>query len=445
MVLKEPKNRNYAATVVELKHFQKLENCDKIKAALIFGNSVIVGNDAKEGDIGLFFPVETALSDEFLAANNLYRKPEWGNVNKEAKGFFEQSGRVKCVRFRGHKSEGFYLPISCLHYITMQPRLEFNVGDTFDELNGQPICHKYVSRRNPGRLHPAQARQAKLIDQIVPNQFRFHPDTENLRRNIYKIHPSDYISISDKWHGTSVVISKVLVQRTLPWYERLLKRLGVHVQIQEYGLVYSSRKVVKAVNGVEKTNNHWYGEDIWGVVAKEVQDRIPAGYTLYGEIVGYTPEGSPIQAGYHYGCPVGKHKFLVYRVTCTNAEGLPLELTWQQMFDFCKKYNFEMVKELFYGRAWDLVECTGRMLTPEDGDKWHEEFLKILEENWVHDQMCEHNNYEVPAEGVVVRIDGLNECNSFKMKNFQFLCAESKALDKEVLDIETEESLDVES
>lgn len=78
MELKAPRNANYAATVVQLNSFVALDGCDRIKSALIFGNSVIVGKDSRAADLGLFFPVETALSDEFLCNNNLYRKPEWG-------------------------------------------------------------------------------------------------------------------------------------------------------------------------------------------------------------------------------------------------------------------------------------------------------------------------------------------------------------------------------
>lgn len=93
-----PKNRNYAAVVVALQNFVDLPNCDNVKAALIFGNSVIVGKDTKTGDVGVFFPVETQLLREFLANNNLFRKPEWGNVDQEKKGFFEEHGRVKAKR-----------------------------------------------------------------------------------------------------------------------------------------------------------------------------------------------------------------------------------------------------------------------------------------------------------------------------------------------------------
>ncbi len=444
MQLQEPKNPNYAATVVRLKHFAELPNCDNLKAALIFGCSVIVSKDAKEGDLGLFFPVETQLDAEFVANNNLFRKPEWGNIDPSAKGYFEQSRRVKAVKFRGNKSEGFFMPVESLRYTGFDVDALL-VDEVFDalEVGGtvHSICRKYIPRRNLGKLRPAQARQAKLIDQIVPNQFHFHGDTEQLRRNLHKIHPSDVISISDKWHGTSVVISKILTVRNLTWYEKLAQFFGVRVQTTEYGLVYSSRKVVKSVNGTSKHNNHFYTEDIWGVIAKEVADRVPNGYTLYGEIVGYTPDGSPIQGGYHYGCPVGGHKFLVYRVTLTNRDGVVLELSWPQMFDFCAKYGFEMVKELYYGKAGHLIESwPPATLRLQNGEDWESVFLSALEDMFVPDKMCEHNNFEVPAEGVVVRIDHLNEAEAFKLKAFAFLERESKSLDKGELDIETAES-----
>jgi hypothetical protein len=55
--------------------------------------------------------------------------------------------------------------------------------------------------------------------------------------------------------------------------------------------------------------------------------------------------------------------------------------------------------------------------------------------------MCEYNNLQVPAEGIVVRIDHLDQSEAFKLKNFRFLEAESKLLDKGESDIETEQSI----
>lgn len=454
MNLEAPRNSNYAATVVQIeaKNLIPLPNCDFVQHAIILGSAVIVGKDIVGGEMGLFFPVETALSVEFLSQNNLYRPKAQTeiahNVDPDAKaGFFENHGRVRAVKFRSHKSEGFWIPISSLTYIELEPGLTadkwFAIGESFDRIGDHEICRKYVPRGRHSSISRTQARQAKLEDSIIPGQFRLHGDTENLRRNAHKIQPDDYISISDKWHGTSVVISKILVKRNLKWYERLASRFGVSVQESEYGLTYSSRKVIKAVNGVAKgTANHYYTSDIWGVVAKEVEDKIPNGFTLYGEIVGWVPGGTekigrevsaqafaPIQKGYHYGCKEGDHKFLVYRVTHTSPDGFVLELPWLQMKEFCAKYGLDTVKELWYGQARGLV--------PDVYTHWHESLVKLLEELWVKDGLCPYNN-EVPAEGVVIRVDHLESSEAYKLKNWSFLEAETKLLDKGEVDTETQ-------
>lgn len=102
--------------VVEIKTLIPLDNCDNVQGAIIFGNQIIVGNDTKIGDIGLYFPVETQLSSEFCSSNNLYRKAEL-NVDPEKKGYIEENRRIRCVKFRGNKSEGFFIPLNSLDYI----------------------------------------------------------------------------------------------------------------------------------------------------------------------------------------------------------------------------------------------------------------------------------------------------------------------------------------
>jgi hypothetical protein len=437
MRLESPKNSNYAACVVALSRFVDLENCANVKTALVFGNSIIVGKDAKEGDIGLFFPVETALSPTFLGTNNLYRKAEYGNADPDRKGYFEQHGRIKAVKFRGHKSEGFWIPISSLAF-TGIPLEEFQVGMEFDRVGDIEICCKYVSKRNVGTPRSAkQGRQPRAEDRIVPDQFRFHIDTENLRRNIHKITPDQWISISDKVHGTSAIFSHVRVKRDLNWFERALRRLGVKIQNTDYGLAWSSRRVVKGVDDVAKENaSHFYGSDIWGTVFREVREIIPKGYTIYGEIIGYTPEGACIQSKYHYGCQPGSHRLLVYRVTDTNYDGRVLELSWHQMKEFCRKHGLKMVEEFFFGPVYNF--CAG--LSGESLEEWQSRFLSRLEEKFVTGRMCHHHNGELPAEGVVVRVERLDECESFKCKNFDFLELESKMLDTGAVDIEEQQS-----
>jgi len=450
MKFKTPVNENYAATVVRLKNFVELDNCDNVKSALIFGNSVIVSKDCQVGDVGLFFPVECQLSKEFLGQNNLFRKPEFGNIDPEKTGFFEHHGRVKAVKFRGHKSEGFWIPLHSVEYTGIQD--EFKDGLTFDFIGDHEICRKYVIKKHV--QNPTRGKKAvDLAKYITDGQFRFHFDTTNLRKNIKEIRPNDLISITDKWHGTSAVYANVLIKRKLNIIEWLLKKLGVKIKDTKYGLVYSSRRGIRFVDKIRTKSKEYIDafnlENIWGVVGNEVGSKIPKGFTVYGEIVGYLPSGMPIQGkfrygndfdkktngigNYHYGCQVGEHRFLVYRVTTTNEDGQVVELPFPQMKEFCVRNGLEHVKEFYYGYAEALVKSKNYVCDEE----WQEQLLLSLEKEYVHDQMCSYNHNEVPAEGIVVRKDELNECKSFKLKNFKFLEWESKQLDSGQVDIES--------
>ena len=427
---------------MQIKTLVDLPNCDNVKSALIFGNSVIVGNDTKIGDIGLFFPVETALDGVFLMKNNLYRDSIL-NSDPEKKGYFETHGRIKCVKFRGHKSEGFFVPISFLDYLgdyLGHVNELLVVGDEFDKFLGHEICHKYVPKMNMASTFPkGNKRQPKPSDNIIEGQFRFHIDTANLRRNIDRISLGDIISITDKWHGTSAIFANVLVKRELTLLEKITKWFGCKIQETHYDLVHASRRVVKGVGEKEKDGIHFYGTNLWGVVAKEVADRIPKGYTIYCEIVGYTPEGKAIQKGYVYDCEVGSHKTLVYRITITNEDGKVLELDYNQRIAFCAKYGFETVKHLFHGYAYEFGKWSNEYGNEDD---FRTEFLQLLEQDYMS-RSCEYNLGK-PSEGIVVRRESLlDECESLKLKSFDFLTSESKDLDAGILDMESQEDFSV--
>ena len=441
-------NINYCASVVNLKTFVDLPNCDNVKAAILFGNSVIVSKDAKEGDIGIYFPLECAISKEFLGANNLYRKFEFGNKDTTKTGFFEQHGRVKCCKFRGNKSEGFFIGIETLNFLGFTTT-DFTVGMNFNKLDDIEICKKYVIERNiPTEKKPVKSKTPRFTDIIVENQFRFHYDTQQFKRNLDKFNDLDTIvSISNKWHGTSSVNSHILTNRNLNWYEKLLVKFGIKLNIKQYAVVAASRKVIKSVDEITKGNEqHFYKEDIWTIVKDEIKDRIPKGFTVYGEIVGYVPSGGAIQSlkgnAYHYGCSEKEHKFIVYRITFTNEDGKVIELYWNQMKSFCVKYGFTHVVEHFYGTIGEFIESNNKGIRfglTNNTNEVSEKFLELLSDKYL-EKMCPYNNNKVPAEGVVIRIDSLEESQAFKLKSFLFLKGESEELDKGIIDTETMES-----
>jgi hypothetical protein len=276
-------------------------------------------------------------------------------------------------------------------------------------------------------------------DLIVDGQFRFHTDTSNLRRNWQQINPSDVIDITVKLHGTSVILAHLLIQRELPWYERILQRLGVLIQTEKYGFVWSSRKVVKGVDGTSKPGAaHYYTEDVWGQIAKRVEHLIPKGFTVYGEIVGYTADGGAIQKmggqTFDYRCQPGECELYVYRVTQTNADGNVIELTAPQVREWCESIGLKPVPPIYYGRADGLLGYQVGAI-----EDWQQGLLGYLESYWVRDQDSALCVNKVPEEGIVVRKDGLNKCEAMKLKSWRFLRSESENLDTDVADIEEDQ------
>jgi len=273
---------------------------------------------------------------------------------------------------------------------------------------------------------------------MVENQFRLHVDTEQFKKNMWKISPLTTISVSRKVHGTSAVIGNVLVKRRLSVFEKIMKFIGVNIKDTEYDLVYSSRNVIKnEYFNSEAKNGGFYDTNIWEMWANRIKGLIPKGITLYGEIIGYLPSGSEIQKGYNYGCKEGESAFLVYRVTQTNEDGQVIEFTKPMVEEFCARNGLENVEYFYYGKAKGMYPEI-----PRDDD-WNDTFLAALEGDkniGMNNAPCILNENKVPSEGIVVRIESMYNPVPMKLKNFAFYEHETKMMDKGVEDIETMQS-----
>lgn len=436
-------NENYNATVVEIKTLVPLENCNNVQSAIIMGNQVIVSKDVQIGDIGLFFPVETALSEQYLSANNLYRNKEL-NDDKTKAGYFEENRRIRCVKFRGNKSEGLFMPMESLYFIYDKNGEYPKSGDSFNEINDVLICEKYIPKGTKTSGTPGSKtdkKTSKLKDLLIPNQFRFHEETSQLYKNLHKIHPDDLIQISYKLHGSSSIVSNVLVKKDLKWYEKLLIKLGVNIPTEEYTFIYSSGKpksnLPKGIVGSWKNNNgDYYSNDIWKEAYEKLKEFIPKGMSVYSELVGFTENGAAIQKGYDYGQQPNTFGIYIYRITYTNPEGKVFEFSAKQVKDWCKKNGLNSVPELYYGYAYDLIGEDELDLYYKDMS-FEESFLSKVKKEYT-EKPCYMSKSKLPEEGCVVRIEG-QELEVFKCKSVAFLELETKQLDKGEIDIETEQ------
>ena len=419
MKISDPVNENYAATVVMVRRIVPLANCDNVVGAPFFGYQSIVGKDTQTGELGILFPPEVQLSDDMCYHNNLYRHTD-KNVDQEAKaGYIEDNRRVKAIRFRGHQSDALFMPLSSVAWTGVNPN-DLKEGDTFDHLNGKEICRKYVAYRQRTQGQGNAKNSKPVFDRVEARHFPEASHTSHYLPNVHRIDPKATLIVTQKLHGTNVRIANTYVRRKLSLVERVARKLGARVSEFEMDHVYGSHHVVKDRNN--PYHNHWYGEDLWTWHGERIKDYIPEGYIVYGEIVGWTKSGGQIQKGYTYDLPVGHSELYVYRVAHVNSRGLLVDLSWDQVWEFCAD------------RALRTV--------PEIGRWTHGEFSV---ESLLDKRFADTMSHCVPVEagkvdeGVCIRVDGMNP-KIYKAKSPKFLVHESKMLDEGAVDLDLEEA-----
>ncbi len=421
-------NTNYLAKIVKLKNLRKHENADRLQIATIDFQNVITGLDAKDGDIYVFFPLECRINREFLSFTNSFRHSEL-NQDKEKVGFFEDNCRVKAMKLRGEKSMGYIVPIEEVEKFTGEQLTDF-IDKELDTIGDILMLKKYVIK---SAVTQGQGNKGKKprISRLVDGQVKLHVDTENLRKNAFKIKPHDFITISYKTHGTSWWASNLLVKKKLNIFQKFIRAIGINIIDTEYDFVYGSRKVVKNEHETQH-KQHFYGTDLWGEIKDDLKEFIPKGYTFYGECLGYTKEGSAIQGQYDYGCDIGDKRIQIYRITFTNEDGISYDLSSRQIKEFCDKNGLEYVHTFFQGKAKDLYAGIVNL----NEEHWQENFVKELEKQY-NGKDCFMCKNKVPEEGIVLRKESMFEFEVYKLKGFSFLENETKMLDEEQEDIES--------
>ena len=125
-----------------------------------FGNQVIIDLSYKEGDIGIYFPTDGKLGQEYAEANNLVRKKDENENN--IGGYLDPEKRnITALKLRGEKSDGLFMPLTSLIPFGNIDKLK--VGDRITTFNGNLICEKYIPRRNKVRKNGNANKQVKKV------------------------------------------------------------------------------------------------------------------------------------------------------------------------------------------------------------------------------------------------------------------------------------------
>lgn len=420
MKLLTPENENYAAVVTSLKSITPLQGCDNVVGTPIFGFQAIVGADSQPGDLGIVFPAETQLSEEYTRKNNLHRH---GSLNDDegSQGYLEDNRRVRAMKFRTHRSDCLFMPLTSLSYIKELDIAELKEGDSFDKLGDHAICNKYVVKRT-GREQRLEKNKEKFI-RVDKKFMPEHYDSDQWYRNHDVVPDNTTVIVTQKLHGTSIRIGNTIVARKPSLVDRLAAVLGANIAKTEYDYVFGSHHVIKDPNNPNQ--NHFYSEDIFTTEGRKLEGVIPENFLIYGELIGWTSEGAPLQKNYTYQVPEKTCDLYIYRVAFVNAQGLVVDLSWDQVVEFCRDRGLKTVPELWRGAKKDLLV-----------DEWFVD-KKFREDGYV--QAVPLAKESPVDEGVCIRVDGIAPY-ILKAKGPIFYGHETKMIDEEAFDTEAEES-----
>ena len=368
--------------------------------------------------MGIYFPVDLQLGQEFAEKNNLLRKKdENGN---EIGGYLDPNKRnIKAINLRGEKSDGLYLPISSLEEFTNTSKLK--EGDKITTLNGYVICEKYIPRTNVRSSNQKfkKIKRKKLIEHL---QFQEHVDTEQLMYNLDSFKEGDYCEITLKLHGTSGRTA-LLLKDSNTIIGKIKRKLG----IEEYDEVSGTRRVV-----LDGFDGGFYGTNLFRKKYHDLlANKLYKGITLYYEIVGYVDENTLIMpecnnkkvkdkefekvygktTKFTYNCPPGENEMYVYRMTLTTPDDLVLEAPYETMKIYCEQIGVKVVpllEKFLFTTKEDLLERIDKYMDiPDPIGKSH------------------------VAEGVVVRIENRVKFTAFKQKGWFFKVLEGIVKDEE--------------
>jgi len=398
-------NPNYLAKIFKIEDIKKHPNADRLQIVIVDFMQIITGMNAKLGDYYVYFPSESKINEEFLKFTNSFRDPKL-NSNPSEKGMFEANCRTKTIKLRDEFSSGYIIPLNILEAFCKVSGLERFQNEYFDTCNNILMLKKYVPKSfREKTLNQTKSGKTSKISLIKENFFQFHTDTTNLRKNIYNLSPNDYISITYKIHGANLIIAKVpikvelnTIEKGIKYLSKKIKSLKVNIVEEKYGIVISSRRVIKTVDDRTFEGNNFYDSDIWTFAGENIKNKIPESYSLYCELCGFTQTGSPIQGEYTYGCSEKQHKIYVFKVVYTNPEGIRFILSTKESKEFCDSVGLEFVPIFYNGVAKDLFPN----ISIET--HWHENFLKELENKFTEKDCYICKKSGLPEEGIVLRI-----------------------------------------
>jgi hypothetical protein len=401
--------------VIQRLELHQIEGANTLQLAIVEGLPYAVSKEYNENDLYVVFRPDGRLSEEYSAANDLIQRTD-PVTGKNAGGYFSKNRKVRCISLmKGKlKSVGYVAPLSSLEF-TGADLSSLELGFEFSELNGVPICCKFVTeatRRAQSNINrPARAKAIKYVG------FDMHQDTAQLRHSINSIPEDSQITITLKLDGTSVRIGNAYAVKK---YGKFLSFIDRFLPLRKFEnrIVVGTRRTV-----LEDKSKTFYGDPgIYVRTTNFLRDRLLPGETVYGEVVGWSGPETPLfkRGGmvFKYGTAPGTTELYVYAIKWTLVDGTSIHLPWNMVKERCLLLGAKHVPELIPTHPFLGVDTLQEM----------------VDEYTTGPDLIDPSHVR---EGVVVRVDVGTTTYFRKNKSVDFLGLEDASKnDESFVDIE---------
>jgi hypothetical protein len=383
------------AVVAKLK-LQPVDGAKTLQMAFYEGMPFAVSKDFEEDGLYVIFLPDGQISEDYAQQHDLIRRkdPETGEY---VGGFFGKNRKVRSINLMKGKirSVGYVASLESLEFTGFDIS-KLKEGDSFNELNGVPICNKFINRATRN----AQGKSSGFKPKKEAIGLKMHPDTKMVYREKRAILPGDLVTITEKLDGTSVRFGEAYIPKEYGWFFRFIgKFISLQKQFNEF--VYATRRVIQ---------DPVHGKKLYRDNAEKTKGMLSPGESVYGEIVGWeTPENLLFVRGgveFKYGCPNGESDLYVYSMKWTLPNGNDITLPWEAVKQRCKEMNIKTVPEIIPPFIW----------TENHNYNDYESLIRgpsVLDNSHI-------------KEGIVFRIDRGMETFFLKWKSEEFYALEDK-------------------
>lgn len=422
-------------------------NADRLNLGTASGHQVVISKDIEDQELGLYFPTDSQILESFLEANDLF--PIFDeNGRRVGGGFFDRKNRkVRAQNFRGEKSDGYWCSLSFLKcwatargkYELLDGIDELEEGKVLDTFGGEELSTKYFNPKTLAAMGNSNVKAARATA-IFPQ----HVKTRQFRYELGNIPYGSIIYMTEKVHGTSGRYGftyepveepsgiKGLFRRFVYW---LMAFAGLEKKLTKLVNVTGSRRVV-----LSTSDGGFYGDSSFRfAIADRLRHNLRPGEIVYGEIVGYVNDETPIMnrhdparvsktfakkypspMTYSYGCNPGESKFIVYRITKVDEDGNIVELSNSQMRARAQELGFEAVHLLGSPFLYNVLSA----------DSFEETVNRLVEtESFYSSEHC--------SEGIVLRVETpFGQTYFLKDKSHSFKIMEGILKESDVVDLE---------